>query len=424
METINVDIAQLVGKAYGDFWKFKGRYRVVKGGRGSKKSTTTALWIIFQMMNYFHSYNLKPSTLVLRRFADTNRDSTWAQLQWAIDRMNVSHLWNATKSPLELIYKPSGQKIIFRGLDKPQSINSLVAQDGQICWVWWEEAFQVTNEDTFNKIDLSIRGSVQPPLFKQHTITLNPWSDKHWIKSRFFDHPNSETLAITRNYDSNEFLGADDIRIFEQMRIENPKRYAIEGRGDWGISEGAVFDRWRVARFNPEIMAKEINRSTMKPRYKSFYGLDFGFSQDPTAFVWLLVSEEKREIYVCAEIYKRELLLDQLAKILIQRGLQRAEIIADSAAPQLIAELRARGIFNIKAAKKGAGSIEGGIARLRDYEIIINEACPNAIIEFSNYCWKQDSSGQLMARPIDEYNHLIDAMRYATESINAITYRW
>jgi phage terminase large subunit len=419
-----VDIRATVGGGYDDFWTFRGRYRVVKGGRGSKKSTTTALWIIYEMMRYWAQYRLKPCVLVLRRFADTNRDSTFAQLLWAIDRLGVGHLWKSTKSPLELTYSPSGQKILFRGLDKPQSINSIVVKDGVICWTWFEEAFQVADEDAFNKIDLSIRGEVDTPLFKMHTLTLNPWSDKCWIKARFYDAPAPDVLAITRNYDVNEFLSADDLALFERMRIENPRRYAIEGRGEWGISEGLIFDRWHVESFNPEIVAREIDRATMRPKYRALFGLDFGFSNDPTAFVYLLADERHRRIYVCFEIYGTGILLDRLARLIKEAGCARSEIVADSASPQMIAELRARGIPNIKPSKKGAGSIEAGIKRLQDFEIIINESCPNVIVEFSNYAWKKDAAGTQMAKPIDEYNHAIDAMRYATEGISERTFGW
>jgi phage terminase large subunit len=219
-------------------------------------------------------------------------------------------------------------------------------------------------------------------------------------------------------------LSDDDRAIFERMRIENPRRYAIEGRGEWGISEGLIFERWHVENFRPEIVAREIDKATMRPKYRARFGLDFGFSNDPTAFIYLLVDEKQRRIYVCGEIYGRGLLLDTLARQLIEAGCQRAEIVADSASPQMIAELRARGISNIKPSKKGAGSIEAGIKRLQDYEIIINESCPNTIIEFSNYAWKKDAAGQIQAKPMDEYNHAIDAMRYATEGISQQTFSW
>ncbi len=419
-----IDIRKAVGGGYDEFWTFRGRYRVCKGGRGSKKSTTAALWIIYEMMRHWAQYRLRPCALVLRRFAETNRDSTFAQLMWAIDRLAVGHLWKSTKSPLELTYMPSGQKILFRGLDKPQSINSIVVKDGVLCWTWLEEAFQVADEDAFDKIDLSIRGEVPEPLFKQHTLTLNPWSERCWIKARFFDSAAPDVLAITRNYDVNEFLSEDDRAIFERLRTENPRRYAIEGMGEWGVSEGLVFERWHVESFSPQVMAREIDRATMRPKYRALFGLDFGFSNDPTAFVCLLADERGRKIYICAEIYGTGILLDTLARRIIDAGCRNAEIVADSASPQMIAELRARGIGGIRPSKKGAGSVEAGIRRLQDYEIIINESCPNTIIEFSNYAWQKDAAGRQQARPADEYNHAIDAIRYATEGISSQTFRW
>ena len=174
-------LPEIIGKGYRTFWTSRHRYRVLKGGRGSKKSTTASFWFPYNMMKYWHQYGLKPHTLVIRRYYNTHKDSTYAQLKWAINRLGVAHLWKATKSPLELTYIPSGQKIMFRGLDDPQSITSITVEDGYLCWTWWEEAFQCTNEDDFNKVDLSIRGEIPHPLFKQHTLTFNPWSDKIWF---------------------------------------------------------------------------------------------------------------------------------------------------------------------------------------------------------------------------------------------------
>ena len=212
-----MSLPEIIGKGYKTFWNSRHRYRVLKGGRGSKKSTTASFWFPYNMMKYWHQYGLKPHTLVIRRYYNTHKDSTYAQLKWAINHLGVAHLWKATKSPLELTYIPSGQKIMFRGLDDPQSITSITVEDGYLCWTWWEEAFQCTNEDDFNKVDLSIRGEIPRPLFKQHTLTFNPWSDKIWLKKRFFDIVGSDgvndeenVLAITRNYDCNEFLGEDD----------------------------------------------------------------------------------------------------------------------------------------------------------------------------------------------------------------------
>lgn len=164
-----IHLPDIIGSGYGEFWRFKGRYKAVKGGRGSKKSCTQALWMIYNMMKYPQA-----NSVVVRRYFNTHRDSTYAQLKWAINRLQVGGAWKGTMNPLELTYLPTGQKILFRGFDDPQSITSITVETGHLCWVWFEEAFQITNESEFDKLDLSIRGKLPPGYFKQITFTFNP----------------------------------------------------------------------------------------------------------------------------------------------------------------------------------------------------------------------------------------------------------
>lgn len=425
-------LPKLIGKGYKQFWNFKGRYRVAKGGRGSKKSTTASFWFPYNMMKYYHKYNLKPNTLVIRRFYNTHRDSTFAQLKWAINRLGVSHLWKATKSPLELTYIPSGQKIMFRGLDDPQSITSITVEEGYLCWVWWEEAFQITNEDDFNKVDMSIRGEIPAPLFKQHTFTFNPWSDKIWLKRRFFDKvspstglsPEGDILAITKNYDCNEFLGDDDRLIFERMKEENPRRYSIEGLGEWGIAEGLVYENWQEMDFDYEHMKWEKDKYD-NPVYRDLAGLDFGYTNDPTAFIALLVDEKSKRIFIYDEVYKTRMKNQDIYDTLRYKGFANARICADSEDPKTIDELKDKGLNRIFGAKKGPGSVNAGIQKLQDYKIFVHPRCVNTIVELSNYIWAPDKdTGKPTNNPMDEYNHLMDALRYATEELNISNFSW
>lgn len=418
----DVHLPDIIGGSYGDFWRFRGRYRVVKGGRGSKKSTTAALWLIYNLMKYCHCYATRPHALVIRRYFNTHLGSTFNQLRWAIERLGVGHLWRATKSPLQLVYVPSGQCIYFRGLDDPQSITSIVAAEGHLCWVWWEEAFQVTDESSFDMVDLSIRGDLPEPLFKQHTLTMNPWSEKHWIKGRFFDVRSDNVLAVTKNYDCNEFLGADDLAIFEEIRVTNPRRYAIEGRGEWGISEGLVYENWEEREF-------DFDRIRRKSRYvshvKAVFGLDFGYSNDPTAFVACVIDSVSHELYIGYEIYRTGMLNSDIYRAIEGLGFSGEVIVADSAEPKSIQELKISGLSGIRAAKKGPDSVIAGIQLLQDYRIIVHPRCEHTIIELSNYCWSKDRlSGRLMNTPIDEYNHALDALRYATEGAHRRGFRW
>lgn len=264
MKTIK--LSKVIGKGYNEFWKCKKRYRVCKGGRGSKKSTTTALNIIYRMMKY-----PKANTLVIRKTFASHKDSTYAQFKWAITQLGVNHLWEYTKSPLEITYKPTGQKILFRGMDDPLKITSITVNVGHLCWAWFEECYEITNEDDFNKIDMSIRGELPEGLFKQITITFNPWNERHWLKKRFFDVKDNNILAMTTNYMCNEFLGKDDIELFEKMKEVSPRRYSIEGLGEWGIAEGVVFDNWKELDFDYKELVK--NRNVL-----STVGLDFGLT--------------------------------------------------------------------------------------------------------------------------------------------------
>ncbi|MGG3625518.1 PBSX family phage terminase large subunit [Bacillus gobiensis] len=402
---VRVSLKEIVGGGYKTYWDYKGRYRVVKGGRGSKKSTTTALNIVNRMMEYPLA-----NTLVVRKVFKDHKDSTYAQLKWAIKRLKVEHLWEAKLSPLEITYKPTGQKILFRGLDDPMSVTSITVEVGFLCWAWFEEAYQIMNEDDFDKVDMSIRGELPPEYFKQITLTFNPWNEKHWLKKRFFDVQQNNVLAMTTNYLCNEFLGADDRELFEWMKKHNPRRYKIEGLGEWGIAEGAIFTNWREFAFDKSEIIK-------RPGVKSAFGLDFGFTVDPTAFPASIVDPKNREIFIFDEIYEKGLLNNEIADAIKNKGYQKEIIIADAAEPKSIVELRKYGIRKIKAAEKGPDSVKAGIQFLQQFSIYIHPSCTNASMEFSNYVWDRNKEGQMINKPADEYNHLIDALRYSMEPI-------
>jgi phage terminase large subunit len=401
--TLKIDISKKIGKGYKTFWNFKGRYRIVKGGRASKKSTTNAQWIIYKMMQYPLA-----NTLVIRRVFNTHKDSTWTQLKWATNNLGVSHLWKFSKSPLEATYLPTGQKILFRGLDDPMSITSITVEIGYLCWCWFEEAFQIMDEDSFNKVDMSIRGELPPGYFKQITLTFNPWSEKHWLKKRFFDVKDEDILALTTNYKCNEFLGEDDRRIFAKMKKNNPRRYNIEGLGDWGIAEGLVYENFEELEFD----YKEISK---QEGVNAYFGLDFGYTNDPTAFICILVNQEQNLLYIFDEHYQKAMSNSDIASMIKYKGYAKETIIADSSEPKSIDDIKKKGIRRIKAALKGKDSILNGIANIQDYKIYVHPKCENTLIELNNYVW-DNKDGVVLNKPIDDYNHLMDALRYAMES--------
>ena len=404
MKSKKIRLPDLVGKGYKDFWNFKGRYRVCKGSRGSKKSRTTALFFIYSMMKY-PGANL----LVVRKVYRTLKDSCFTDLKWAINILGVQDYWSVKESPLEIIYIPTGQKILFRGLDDPLKVTSITVETGNLCWAWIEEAYEINKEQDFNMLDESIRGKIEEPLYKQITLTLNPWNERHWIKKRFFDVKDENIMAKTTNYMCNEWLDDSDKKLFEDMKKNNPRRYQVAGLGEWGIVEGLVYENWEEKEF-------DVNEISKRKGVKSAFGLDFGYTNDPSAFFCGLIDVANKEIYVFDEIYKNAMKNRQIAEEIIRKGYGKEKIVADSQEPKSIDELYDLGLKGIRKSRKGRDSVNNGVQYIQDYKIIIHPRCVNFITEISNYMWDKDKFDNPINKPVDDFNHLMDAMRYALES--------
>lgn len=396
-------LPELIGKGYGDFWRFKGRYRICKGSRASKKSKTTGLYFITKMIQHPEA-----NLLVIRKTERTLKDSCYKELKWAMQRLGVEHLWKCNVNPLEMTYEPTGQKIYFRGLDDPLKVTSITVDKGHLCWCWIEEAYEINKEEDFNMLDESIRGQVPPGLWKQITLTFNPWTDRHWIKKRFFDVQDPEILAKTTNYMCNEWLDEADLKLFEDMKKNRPKRYRVAGLGDWGIVDGLVYENWVEREF-------DMNEVSKRPGVQSVFGLDFGYANDPSALFCGLVDEVKKELYVFDEMYGKAMLNEDIHAEIVRMGYAKEKIVADSAEPKSIATLRKLGLQRVRASRKGQGSINNGIDYIQGFKIIIHPKCVNFLTEISNYTWDEDKFGQKINKPIDDFNHLMDAMRYAME---------
>lgn len=395
-----INIAKVVGRGYKKFWNFKGRYNVIKGSRASKKSKTTALRWIYLMMKYD-----KSNLLVIRKTYRTLKDSCWTDLKWATRRLEVESLWSFKESPLEATYLPTGQKILFRGLDDPLKVTSITVDYGYLCWAWLEEAFEVNSEADFDTLDESIRGELPPNLWKQWVISFNPWNERHWLKKKFFDVSNPDILAQTTNYTCNEWLDEADKRLFENMKINNPRRYNVAGLGNWGITEGLVYDNVHIDyRFE---LTDMVN-------YKTVCGMDFGYTNDPTSFFIGFLDEKNKALYIWDELYEKGLTNRMIYDRLVSMGYGKESIVCDSAEPKSIAELRGYGL-RAKAAVKGKDSISHGIQYIQGLTIYIHPRCVNFTTEIQNYTFDKDKFGNAINQPIDDFNHLMDAMRYALE---------
>lgn len=405
MQTNRVYLPDIVGKGYGAFWRFKGRYKAVKGSRASKKSSTQALKAIIEIVE-----NPTVNWLVVRKVERTLRDSCFAQLKWAIHRLQLDRYFKCSTSPLEITYVPTGQKILFRGLDDPLKVTSITVEVGSLCRLWVEEAYEITSEEAFDRLDESIRGQLPDGMYHQVVLTFNPWSDRHWLKKRFFDEPSGNVLAMTTNYMCNEFLSESDLILFEEMK-KNPRRYRTAGLGEWGIVEGLVFENW-------EEQAFDVNEVSKRPNVKSAFGMDFGYVNDPSTLFCSLVDTVAREIYVFDEMYEKGMSNEDILSKVTEMGYAKERIKADSAEPKSIAYLRKAGLRNIRAAKKGPDSIRAGISLIQDYKIIVHPRCVNFLTEISNYTWDKDKFDNMVNKPIDAFNHLMDAMRYAMEEFD------
>ena len=405
MTISEIKLSEIIGGGYDDFWKCKKRYRVLKGGKGSKKSSTTALNFIYRLMKYKGS-----NLLVVRQVMNTHRDSTFAQLEWAQEKLGVTHLWKNTVSPLEMVYLPTGQKIIFRGFDDVLKLASATVSTGYLNFVWIEEAFEIASESDFDKLDLSVpRGKLEAPLYKQTTVTFNPWSGSHWLKKRFFDTDSKTVATFSTNYLDNEFLDKTDRAVFERMKKTNPRKYEVAGLGNWGISEGLVYENWTVGR----IKIPDSERY----KWKSFYGLDYGYTNDPTGFVGFAANPIDKEMYIFCEFCKKRMLNCDIAEAIKALGLSKERIRADCAEPKSNDDLRRLGISRITPSVKGRDSILNGIAAINEYRITVDPNCVNMIRELSSYIYSDKSGENGIRLPKDCDNHLCDAMRYAFEDV-------
>ena len=387
-QTINkLSLQSLVGKGYAEYWHCKCRYRVVKGSRASKKSKTTALYFISQLMKYPEA-----NLLVVRKTYRTLKDSCYSDLLWAIHRLQVDEFWSYTTNPLEITYKPTGQKILFRGLDDPLKVTSISVDIGYLCWVWIEEAYEITNEDDFNMLDESIRGKIPNYLFKQVTITFNPWNERHWLKRRFFDAVDDNILAMTTNYMCNEWLDASDLKLFEDMKKNNPRRYQVAGLGNWGIVDGLIYENWHEQNFilisqqDYDALEDKTGNYIIKDSLVSAFGLDFGYTNDPSALFCGAIDLNNKKLYVFDEMYEKGLSNKRIFENIAELGYLKEYITGDSAEPKSIDELRSYGL-RIRGATKGKDSIMNGIQFIQDFEIIIHPRCVNFLTEISTYTW-------------------------------------
>ena len=373
------------------------------GGRGSLKSSTVSIIVPLLLVG-----NSGTHALVLRKVANTIRDSVYAQYIWAIGELGMAAYWEAKVSPMELIYKPTGQKIMFRGADDPMKIKSIKVPFGYIAVTHFEEKDQFAGRaEIRNILQSTMRGGSVFWNFEIYNppISRDNWANKDSLEER------ADRLCHKSTYlqAPPEWLGEQFLAEAEHLKETDERAYQHEYLGIPVGTGGNVFENLEL---------REITDEEMSHFDQIYQGVDYGWFPDPFAFIRLHYDRARETIYLIDEIYQNKLTNEASGNIIIQRGYKDAYITCDSAEPKSVADYRAMGL-PAKAAVKGPGSVDYGMKWLQRRKIVIDrKRTPNAYNEFVNYEYERNKDGDIISGYPDANNHLIDATRYALERIS------
>ena len=380
-----------LNKVYKPAKRSKARYRIIFGGSGSGKSHYIAQEIILNMLD-----NGEYKYLGVRKTGRSIKYTMYDLLVKLVNEYGLSTYFITNKTDLSLTCK-NGAKFISSGLDDTEKLKSIVGVNR----IWVEEANEISEQD-FEQLDLRIRGKNN--LGYQITMSFNPISELHWLKKMFFDVGMEDSYVLKTTYKDNAYIDDAYIRKLEGLIDRDYQYYRIYAMGEWGSLGNLVFTNW---------VKEEFDSTTFDNYYN---GVDFGFSQDPFAFIRVHVDVMRKTIYITEELYQTELHNDEASEILKQ-SIGREIVMCDSAEPKSIADLKRHDV-NAKGAKKGKDSVSHGIKFIQGYKVIIHPSCVNAIKEFSTYKWREDKDGNILPKPVDMNNHLLDALRYALEPLS------
>lgn len=373
------------------------------GGRGSLKSSFVSIVVPLLLVQ-----NPTAHALVLRKVANTIRDSVYAQYIWAIGELGMAEYWDAKVSPMELIFKPTGQKIMFRGADDPMKIKSIKVPFGYIAVTHFEEKDQFAGRAEIRTIlQSTMRGgsvfwnfeSYNPP------ISRDNWANKDSLEER------TDRLCHKSTYleAPSEWLGEQFLAEAEHLKATDERSYQHEYLGIPVGTGGNVFDKLEL---------REITDTEIAGFDRIYQGADWGWFPDPFAFIRLYYDRTRETIFLIDEIYQNKMPNEQSAQMILDRGYNDARIICDNAEPKSVADFRAMRL-PAQAAIKGPGSVEYGMKWLQRRTIVIDrKRTPNAYKEFVGYEYERNKDGDIISGYPDANNHLIDAARYALEPVS------
>lgn len=385
------------------------RYRILKGSAGSGKSTNIALDYIKKLSNTkYKGANL----LVVRKVDESNRDSTFAELQSAVFSLfgsQAERAWKIQQSPLSMECLKTGNKIIFRGMkdDKQrEKVKSITFKTGKLTWIWIEEATELAEAD-IDILDDRLRGKLDNPnLFYQITMTFNPVSATHWIKSKYFDVSHPDIYTHHSTYLTNRFIDKAYHRRMMMRKERDPEGYKIYGEGEWGETGGLILNNWEVM---------EISQDLSDWEYLSI-GQDFGFNH---ADAILILASKDDDIYVLSEVYVYEKTTSEIIGLATGKVAKDITMYCDSAEPDRIKEWKKAG-FRATAVKKekvtGTTYINNQINWLKERKIYIHPSCTNTIKELGQWKWKYDDKrSEYLDEPVAFFDDAIAALRYGVE---------
>lgn len=369
------------------------------GGASSGKSYFSFQRAIYRCLSDCRKY------IILRKHAVDVRRSCFEDVKTILSKWNMLSLVNINTSLMTIKFS-NGSLMLFSGCDDVEKLKSIPNITDAI----FEEASEFSPTD-FDQLKIRLRGKGK--LKNQIILQSNPVSKANWLYLRFFEKgcQEDDCLIDRSTYHDNPFCNQETISALERYKETNPAYYTVYCLGEFGSLSRLVYTNWRVDTLDTQTL--------LESGYQLCVGLDWGYTADATAIAVMLADEDNKKLYIINEFYKTGMLNDAIANQLTYMGLSKTLIIADSAEPKSIDELKKNGIRRIKPSAKGPGSINTGIAKLQEYEMIVDEHCVNFITELQNYSYKKDkSTGEYVNEPEDRFNHLMDAARYGIQCID------
>ena len=365
------------------------------GGASSGKSHGVFQKIVIKALK---DWKKPRKILVLRKVGATVRDSVFADVQATLSYFGILNMCKVNMSAFR-IELPNGAEFIFKGMDNAEKIKSIKG----ISDVVMEEASEFILDD-YTQLTLRLRDKAHKQ--KQIYLLFNPVSKANWVYNAFFVKKPKNTVVYQTTYKDNRFLDAVTRENIEELANRNEAYYKIYALGEFATLDKLVFPKYEKRLLNPSEWE----------HLPAYFGLDYGFINDPSAFVHVRIDDQNRKLYVVEEFVRKGLTNDKIAESIKALGYAKEQIRADSAEKKSNQELRNLGISRVIDVKKGAGSVMQGIQYLLQYEWIVDERCVKTIEELENYTWKKDkATNEYINEPVDSYNHCLDAIRYAIQ---------